>query len=395
MFAPKRARVPFLTALAAIALAPAGFALDVVYPHNLCASPGETKELDMWARVSNPDGDVEWCISNDAGDDFDVGFGQSSATASPYSNGYFRIQVAFTAPVTATAGQQATYTIEIKVDDAVVATSTGRITIWGEHSGQHFAAVEPSESHAETPSAGSKRVISFKIQNDETDLLPHAYDFLSFADNQLAPGLDLYELTPISGFDLPTVIGAGTPLMSGKLEEILPFDDLLVEIEVQTIPGQEDGEGNQIWLEVTDDSSPATLASSSAVVISCSLDPEASTTERNGTGVNPTCLSGGNDPEIGTVWSPVFDTGLVPGAAFSALIIYDTPLPPIPTDWGELLVIGTLLFSSVEAATGGLDAHEIPIPNNACLGGAVVYSQGAVVGAETVLCNAVDVAVGF
>jgi YD repeat-containing protein len=48
-------------------------------------------------------------------------------------------------------------------------------------------------------------------------------------DTDLAPGLDLYELTPVTGFDLPTVIGAGTPLMSGKLEKILPGDELLLD----------------------------------------------------------------------------------------------------------------------------------------------------------------------
>ena len=40
-------------------------------------------------------------------------------------------------------------------------------------------------------------------------------------DNGL-PGLDLYTLTPISGFDVATVIGSGTPLLSGNLIGMTP-----------------------------------------------------------------------------------------------------------------------------------------------------------------------------
>ena len=61
--------------------------------------------------------------------------------------------------------------------------------------------------------------------------------------------------------------------MSGKLEPILPFDELLVQIKASTPATQSNGEGNTIHFVVEDDDSSAKLGASSNGILRTILVP--------------------------------------------------------------------------------------------------------------------------
>ena len=119
--------------------------------------------------------------------------------------------------------------------------------------------------------------------------------------------------------------------------------------------------------------------------------PPATTAFNNGSGANPACLTSLDLPNIGGSWQVSIDTSVVPGSTFSALRIYSASNPGFFVGAGEILVStsSTLITSSNLPASGGVDVHNVSIPNNPSLAGTTAYVQGGIGTGSTVnsLCN--------
>ena len=128
------------------------------------------------------------------------------------------------------------------------------------------------------------------------------------------------------------------------------------------------------------------------------VHPFAASTFRNGSGANPPCFTA-RPPAIGTTWMSEVDSGVLDGAVLSLILLRTAPTSGIPTPFGQLLLDPTSpgLFDSVRVATGGLDEHAIPIPNDVSLAGSTGYAQAMlfIPGGAGQFCNAADLIVGF
>lgn len=120
---------------------------------------------------------------------------------------------------------------------------------------------------------------------------------------------------------------------------------------------------------------------------------------RNGTGVNPLCLSNVAPPFLGADWQGLVDTTLLPGAALTLVVAYDQPFAGLVTPFGELLVAvealgGVNLFASTVAPVGGVATHVVSVPLDLSLEGVAFPVQGLGLGAGLQLCNALDLVLG-
>jgi len=379
----------FLLATAASASAWTIVPDDLVWAHSMQTRQGVSSWFRFTIRVSNPQASVQWKIQHASG--FVTSFSPPSGMGSvtPHPSGWADVSVPFSPPPGAGPGETSGFVIKLCVDGEEVASDTGCISISGSGAGTHYSAVDPQPSHVFTGNRGRTERISFVVPNDESDLLPHTYDFLLIAENDLAPGLDLYDLTPVSGFDLPTVIGAGTPLMSGKLEEILPGDELLLELDVTPPAGQTRGSGNEFVLELFDDDSAATIVTSSNVVTRCQGMPAAF--PRNPASVNPLLLVAHGTPVAGRDWRVSIETPGHEAGVWTALLVGARPTDR-PTAVGTLLVEpdADLVWASFSRSDGGRAEHIVALPT-AAEGG--VHLQGLVLGARSELSNALDLSV--
>ncbi len=148
---------------------------------------------------------------------------------------------------------------------------------------------------------------------------------------------------------------------------------------------------------------PVTVVANSSLNLDVQLqvDPSClppSATFRNGSGVNPTCLSATGLPGIGTTWKAEVDASGFPGATLT--VIQGRALPangPILA-FGELLIDlnSTLIFQSVEPPFSGIGRHNLPIPPDLELSGFTFTMQAGVQTGATfnTLCNAFDVVLG-
>ncbi len=122
-------------------------------------------------------------------------------------------------------------------------------------------------------------------------------------------------------------------------------------------------------------------------------------TLRNGSGVNPICLTTTVPPVLGETWEMQVDASGVPGAAFTEVICHRAALAvPMMIPAGELLVNrqSPLFFSSILAGSG-VNTHEFLVPNDPFLAGLTVYVQGLIRNGSNAiieLCNAEDVRIG-
>ncbi|MEW6072794.1 MAG: PKD domain-containing protein [Planctomycetota bacterium] len=126
----------------------------------------------------------------------------------------------------------------------------------------------------------------------------------------------------------------------------------------------------------------------------------ASTVARNGTGVNPLVFSSLTDPVLGATWMAAIDAAGHPAAGLTMVAMYDAPLDPLLTAFGEILVafppLGAFLYASLAFSGGGTATHAIPVPADLALLGFVAYTQGVILGgAGPELTNAVDLTLGL
>jgi hypothetical protein len=126
--------------------------------------------------------------------------------------------------------------------------------------------------------------------------------------------------------------------------------------------------------------------------------PLATAVSRNGSGVNPVCLSSLTPPALGTDWQVQVDAAGHPGAVLTGLRCHVFPHPGILTPLGELLIdlSSSRCFALTQAASGGADVYVIAAPRDARLVGLTTSVQAFILGgAGPELCNALDVTLGI
>ena len=118
---------------------------------------------------------------------------------------------------------------------------------------------------------------------------------------------------------------------------------------------------------------------------------------RNGSGVNALCFKAGNTAVLGGTWTVEIDASNHPGASVVLFYAHAAPASGPVITFGELLIalgsprIGR--FSMV--SSGGVDAFNVPVPNDIAIVGQTAYCQGAIAGGGYVeLCNAIDATAG-
>lgn len=377
-----------LAALLALPASAASVPNDLVWSHSMTTREGVSSWYRFTVRAKNRGSQtITWKLCVDAG--FDPGFSPTMGTVEPGPYGWADVSVPFSPPVGASPGMMSSFTIKLCANDVEIARNTGCITISGSMAGLYYAIVEPQEPYNFVGDGGRPDRIAFVVKNEEPDFLPHAYDFLLLNENDLAPGLDLYELTPVSGFDLPTVVGSGTPLLSGKLEEIPPGGERLVEIDVWPLAGQFEGAGNLTTFVVKDDDSPGETITSAATVVRCS-GSTAEVTHRGG-GALAGCFAALTAPVLGRDWLAAVDAGSAAG--WTIVLASESPAATrLP--FGELRVdarsahVASLVRA--DAATG-LALHRIAIPGDAELDGVHLWFQAVrVTRAAIEPCNALE-----
>ncbi|HED66889.1 MAG TPA: hypothetical protein ENJ09_15205 [Planctomycetes bacterium] len=125
--------------------------------------------------------------------------------------------------------------------------------------------------------------------------------------------------------------------------------------------------------------------------------PAASSTFRNGTGINASCYFA-TAPVLGEQWDATVTHSGHPGATFTAVEVYAAAGTGPIVAGGEFLVdLGSQrLVQSLQTATGTQDVHSFSIPADTSFAGTTLATQGVILGgAGYELCNAYDIVVGF
>ncbi len=125
------------------------------------------------------------------------------------------------------------------------------------------------------------------------------------------------------------------------------------------------------------------------------IDLQASAVVRNGSGVNPLCLASVSPPEIGGTWSVTVDSASFGGAGSSFLVVRSAPASGPLLPYGEVLTGGPRLFAASRPSSGHLDAFSFAVPADPGLVGVEAFAQGVLLGPGIVLCNALDLVVGY
>jgi len=118
--------------------------------------------------------------------------------------------------------------------------------------------------------------------------------------------------------------------------------------------------------------------------------PLATTSPRNGTGVNPNGFAETSPPALGTAWTSTVDIALT-GHSASILSISSNGPTTIPFGgFGELLILPPVL----KPVDFGFGSHSIPLPNDSALLGVPLYVQASAVVPGLRFYNALDICLG-
>jgi hypothetical protein len=127
----------------------------------------------------------------------------------------------------------------------------------------------------------------------------------------------------------------------------------------------------------------------------------ASSSVRNGLGINVVCYTALSEPRIGTTWTTEVSHAHHPGATRTTVIgktrAWNGPVLATLTHLaGQLLVGGTLVFVDAVNAAGSADVHAIALPLDLSLVGMTVATQAVIAGgAGRELTNAIDLSIGL
>jgi hypothetical protein len=122
------------------------------------------------------------------------------------------------------------------------------------------------------------------------------------------------------------------------------------------------------------------------------LQPAASCSLRNGTGVNPVQFSCSTLPVLGTTW--LLDAAANSSSIWTFALLSFSPSSPVPMYGGEVLI------SPPAASIPGFGVHALNLPNTAVWNGIPVFLQGFRIDApggipQVVLLNAIDAVLGI
>jgi len=125
----------------------------------------------------------------------------------------------------------------------------------------------------------------------------------------------------------------------------------------------------------------------------------ASTSTRNGSGINPSVFTSLNNPVLGTNWSSQLDGSGLGASGLTFVVGYTGPISDIFLGVGELLVDVTTpwAMTSIAGTSGGVSTHSVTIPSDPAFVGFQVFTQGLFnnVGGSGQLTNALDLTLGY
>jgi hypothetical protein len=125
------------------------------------------------------------------------------------------------------------------------------------------------------------------------------------------------------------------------------------------------------------------------------IDLQARATPRYGDAGNPPCLASVAPPELGASWTVSIHPVWLPGATSVQLIVRSAPANGPVLGYGELLVGGAKLFTASQPANPAGNLFAFPVPSDTALVGLQAYSQGVLTAGGRMLCNALDIVVGY
>jgi len=125
------------------------------------------------------------------------------------------------------------------------------------------------------------------------------------------------------------------------------------------------------------------------------IDPQATASVRNGSGLNPLCLASVSPPVLGGTWAMRVDASVLPTATSAFLVVRTSPASGPVLPYGELLVTGPKLLSLARPVVAGQVDFALPVPSSTHLVGLQASAQALLQGGAAWLCNALDVALGY
>jgi photosystem II stability/assembly factor-like uncharacterized protein len=170
------------------------------------------------------------------------------------------------------------------------------------------------------------------------------------------------------------------------------------------------GPADPAWTDITDTSAPITIYWSVEAVPhedtmrfgtygrgiwDYRLEEPAIARSRNGSGLNPQCLTSINPPRLGSAWSVSIDPSLVPGTLRTRLVVREQPTSGTILPRGELLATGARYLAASQPADPDGNVYTFPIPGDASLVGVTATAQALLVGGGTRFCNALDLVLGY
>jgi hypothetical protein len=129
-----------------------------------------------------------------------------------------------------------------------------------------------------------------------------------------------------------------------------------------------------------------------------SLGGTASTSSRNGSGLNPVVLTGTSEPVLGGLWQTSVDKSALPANVGSILFVYTGASSGLVLTEGEVLVdVFSQELLAQPAFSGPLtDTHTVPIPAAIGLVGLTLSSQALILDVSgSQLTNAIDLVLGL
>jgi len=134
---------------------------------------------------------------------------------------------------------------------------------------------------------------------------------------------------------------------------------------------------------------------SATCIVACPT--RASTTVRNGSGMNSACFAAGYPPVPGATWTASVNTNAHPGAVVTYVLAYESPSAGVSTAFGELLIdLGSSVICRCSAPidADGVSRHAADVPDDLGLVGLAFSTQAAILGGGVRLCNAIDYVIG-
>ncbi|MEM7201037.1 MAG: M14 family zinc carboxypeptidase [Planctomycetota bacterium] len=119
---------------------------------------------------------------------------------------------------------------------------------------------------------------------------------------------------------------------------------------------------------------------------------------RNGSGLNPMCLSAAGVPTLGSPWDITIDASVFPSASFVGFLSFEGAGAGSIVPFGEILVnpASPLVFIVSQRTTGGPSTYTVNIPADPSGLGFAASIQGIVANGDRIqgLCNAIDYVIG-